>query len=111
MKMIILISLMTLSVSALAGHIFKDATLSELKVLTTYLEKSFGGDETLEGALDDDSFRTQEFSYQGINYKMIIVYSGDTAHGPIYNPQTLEIVGEMSDGSLIINGRYVEIEK
>lgn len=111
MKTLIFVFLLICSFSACAWDILKDATLSELKVLTTYLEKSYGPDQTLEDALDDNKFSTQEFSHNGANYKMIIVYSGDTAHGPVYNPQTLEIVGEMSDGNIFVNGQYVDINQ
>lgn len=111
MKIFIGIIFLLSSLSTFAGSIFKDATLGELQVLTTYLTKNFGTKHSLKDVLDDDSLLTKEFKHQGTNYKMIIVYSGDTAHGPVYLPETLSIVGEMSDGDVMINGKYIEIEE
>lgn len=87
-----------------------EASVSELNVLTQYVMNQWGPDESLADALDDDSMSVSTFGYKGEIFKMIKVYSGDTAHGPIYLPKSLEIVGEMSDGDIKIRGEWINYD-
>lgn len=109
MKKLITILLIFSALSSFA-QIFTQATMSELAVLTKYVTNTLGPDATLEDALDDDEFSVSTFLYRGELLKLITVYSGDTANGPIYKPSTLEIVGEMGDGDFKIRGKWVDVE-
>jgi hypothetical protein len=109
MKSIILIVTMLFALSGFAQTI-GEASVSELNVLTQYVMNQWGPDESLADALDDDTMSVSIFRYKGEIFKMIKVYSGDTAHGPIYLPNSLEIVGEMSDGDITIRGQWINYE-
>jgi len=109
MKKIVFSILFFIATYSYAGSL-SEASVEELKVLTTYVYDQFGSDARLSNVLDDDTLKVESFLYMGEEYKMLIVYSGDTPHGPVYNPDTLEIVGEMSDGDILINGSYIDYE-
>lgn len=83
----------------------------DVKILAEYIARDWGEDATFESALDDDEVSSQTFTYKHEPMKMLIVYSGDTAHGPIYSLKTSKIVGDMSDGDISIRGEYVDIDE
>jgi hypothetical protein len=109
MKAILLTLSMFCALSAFAQTITQ-ASVSELNVLTQYVMNQWDAETTLDEALDDDGMSVSTFRYKGEIFKMIKVYSGDTAHGPIYLPKSLEIVGEMSDGDIKIRGQWIKYE-
>lgn len=109
MKKLLTIALVIFSMSSFAQG-FANATMEELSVLTKYIMEHSGRDATFAQTLDDEDFSVSEFMYKGEVLKLITVYSGDTANGPIYNPKTLEIVGEMGDGDFKIRGQWVDAE-
>jgi hypothetical protein len=109
MKKILLVLSMICALNIFAQTI-SQASVSELNVLTQYIMNQWGADATLEDALDDDEMSVSTFRYKGEIFKMIKVYSGDTAHGPVYLPKTLEIVGEMSDGDITIRGQWINYD-
>ena len=109
MRKLLLLILTLFTVSSFAQG-FANMSVAELTVLSKYIMDMNGPDATLEEALDDEDVSTNTFMYNGEILNMMIVYSGDTPHGPIFVPKTLEIVGLMSDGSVEIRGKDVDID-
>ncbi len=98
----------------------RDHSALTLRQLVAYLTKggyiedtSTVSDAMILEAIDEDLITTTPFIAKGKKYTSIIVYSGDTPHGPILEEGTTNIVGECSDGDyyLTINGRTVWLDK
>ncbi|MBY0385214.1 hypothetical protein K2X05_08660 [bacterium] len=74
--------------------------------LVTYLEKDMGQpikniSEILD-AVDEDYVEVSRVKINNQIYEMVLVWSGDNAHGAVFNPGTLDMVGYNSDGDVFM---------
>lgn len=86
--------------------------------LAAYLEKEMGQpiksiSEILE-AVDEDYVEVSKVKINNQVYEMVVVWSGDNAHGAVFNLGTLDMVGYNSDGDVYMysanseDGEWVE---
>jgi len=114
MKNLLFITILLLSSNAFAykGPLSGADPLTQAQ-LKVYLQSQgyIGFGESSESALDDEDIETMEISYEGDIYTYIQVYSGDTEHGPLLRPGSLEVVGANGDSDFyLFKNKYIEID-
>ena len=114
MKTLLLIFVFVLSSNAFAykGPFAGADSLTQAQ-LTVYLQTQgyIGFGELPEIALDEEDIETMEVFYKGKTYTYIQVYSGDTEHGPLLQPGSLEVVGANGDGDFyLFKNQYIEVD-
>ena len=115
MKFLLASFIFTFSLGAFAyTGPFSEADRLTKAQLTVYLQTQgyIGVGDDPMSAIDDEDISKFNVSYEGKTYTYIQVFSGDTEHGPLLIPNTLEIVGANGDEDFyLFKLKYIEVDR